>query len=190
LGVITDRILPGDFSLSEIPRESCFPLFLDILKSGKIKIDPSRNNFPMTLHDSCNVVRLMGIVQPQREVLKMISPPGVFREMEPHGVRNYCCGGGSGFAIMNSLNFPQWRKKISERMKAKQILDAFSDCLDPSINKMVISACSNCKGAMRDLIGHYDLWEKNRILYTGLVEVIVNAMVDIPPFLKWEWEEH
>jgi len=26
-----------------------------------------------------------------------------FREMEPHGVDNYCCGGGSGFAV-----YPEW----------------------------------------------------------------------------------
>ncbi len=188
LCVITDRVFPGDFSLSELPRESCFPLFWDIVKSGRIKFDPNRNNFPVTFHDSCNVSRLMGIVHPQRDVIKAVCAQPL-REMTPNGPFNYCCGGGSGFAILNELNFPQWRKKVSERMKVKQILEAFKDVLDPSINKMVIAACSNCKGAMRDVIGHYGLWEKHRILYTGLVEVIVNAMVDIPPFLKWEFEE-
>jgi Fe-S oxidoreductase len=107
--------------------------------------------------------------------------------MTPNGPYNYCCGGGSGFAIMNELNFPQWRKKVSERMKTKQILDAFSDCLDPGIQKYVIAACSNCKGAMRDLIGHYKLWDKYSITYGGLVELIVNAMVDLPPFLELEF---
>ncbi|MBA3061078.1 MAG: (Fe-S)-binding protein, partial [Nitrospirae bacterium] len=102
---------------------------------------------------------------------------------------NYCCGGGSGFAIMNSLNFPQFRKKLTERMKVKQILEVFKDVLDPKEKKYVIAACSNCKGALRDAIGHYGLWEKHNILYGGLVELIVNAMVDIPPFLKWEFEE-
>jgi Fe-S oxidoreductase len=185
--VILDRILPGDFSLSEIPRESCFPLFREIVKSGRIKLDPSRNNFPTTLHDSCNVVRLMGIVKPQRDVMKAISPQ--FREMTPNGTFNYCCGGGAGFAIMNTLNFGQWRNKVSSRMKVKQILDAFSDVIDPSIQKMVIAPCSNCKGAIRDAIKHYKLWDKHSILYTGLVELIVNAMVDIPPYIKWEFEE-
>jgi Fe-S oxidoreductase len=186
--VILDRILPGDFSLPQIPRESCFPLFWDIVKSGRVKLDPKRNDFPVTVHDSCNIVRLMGIVQPQRNVLKAVCAQPV-REMTPNGPYNYCCGGGSGFAIMNTLNFGQWRKKVAERMKAKQVLDVFNDVLDPSINKMVVAACSNCKGAMRDIMGHYGLWEKHRILYTGLVELVVNAMVDIPPFLKWEMEE-
>ncbi|MEW6001552.1 MAG: (Fe-S)-binding protein [Nitrospirota bacterium] len=186
--VILDRVLPGDFALPQLPRESCLPLFWEIVKSGRVKLDPKRNDFPVTLHDSCNVVRLMGIVKPQRNVLKAICTQPV-REMSPNGPMNYCCGGGSGFAIMNTLNFPQFRKKVTVRMKVKQILETFKDVLDPSINKMVVAACSNCKGAMRDAIGHYGLWDKYRILYSGLVELIVNAMVDIPPFLKWELEE-
>lgn len=186
--VILDRVLPGDFSLPNLPRESCLPLFWDIVKSGRVKLDPTRNNFPTLLHDSCNVARLMGIVMPQRQVLKAVcSVP--YREMVPCGVRNYCCGGGSGFAIMNELNFGQWRKKVAERMKLKQILEGFKDVLDPNIKKMVVAPCSNCKGALRDMVGHYGLWKKYGILYTGLVEIIVNAMVDIPPFLKWEVEE-
>jgi len=44
--------------------------------------------------------------------------------MTPHGVENYCCGGGSGFAITQSTNFPDWRSAVSGRMKMKQILDA------------------------------------------------------------------
>jgi hypothetical protein len=90
---------------------------------------------------------------------------------------------------MNTLNFGQWRNKVSSRMKVKQILDAFSDVIDPGIQKMVIAPCSNCKGAIRDAIKHYELWDKHSILYTGLVELIVNAMVDIPPYIKWEFEE-
>ncbi|MEW6182797.1 MAG: (Fe-S)-binding protein [Bacillota bacterium] len=185
LCVITDRVLPGDMATSEMPRESCLPLFWEIYKSGVLKFDPSRNNFPTTLHDSCNIARLMGIVMPQRKVTRAICPQ--FREMTPNGAHNYCCGGGSGFAIMNELNFPQWRKKVSERMKTKQILEAFKDCLDPSIQKYVIAACSNCKGAMRDLIAHYKLWDKYSITYGGLVELMVNAIVDLPPFMELEF---
>lgn len=187
--VILDRVLPGDFSLPQLPRESCLPLFWDIVKSGRVKLDPKRNNFPITLHDSCNIVRLMGIVKPQRQVIKAVCAQPV-REMTPNGPWNYCCGGGSGFAIMNTLNFGQFRKKVTIRMKVKQILDVFKDVLEPGTNKYVIATCSNCKGTLRDAIGHYGLWEKYRILYGGLVELIVNAMVDLPqPFIKWEFEE-
>lgn len=183
--VIFDRILPSSSPLWNIQRESCLPLMWEIIKSEVLKLDPMRNNFPITFHDSCNVVRLMGIVSPQRKIINTISP-GTFREMNPNGAYNYCCGGGSGFAIIRSLNFPVFRNKVSIRLKTKQILDTFSDVLNQDIPKIVVATCSNCKGALRDIIRTYGLFEKYKINYSGLVDLIVNAMVDIPPFLNLE----
>jgi Fe-S oxidoreductase len=181
--VVADRVLTGDLN---IPRESILPLLEEIVLSGRIKLDPSRNNFPVTLHDPCNMVRLMGIVAPQRRILEKICPQ--FREMTPHGVENYCCGGGSGFAITQSTNFPDWRAAVSGRMKFKQILDAFQDVPGPEIKKYLCAPCSNCKGQFRDMFEYYGVWEKSGILYGGLVELIVNAMVDLKkPFIQWEW---
>ena len=181
--VIADRILTGDLN---IPRESAIPLMEEIVMSGRIKLDPGRNNFPVTLHDPCNMVRLMGIVEPQRRILRKIAPQ--FREMTPHGVENYCCGGGSGFAITQSNNFPDWRSAVSGRMKLKQTLEAFADVPGPEIKKYVCAPCSNCKGQYRDLFNYYGVWEKSGILYGGLVELIVNAMTDLKqPFIQWEW---
>jgi Fe-S oxidoreductase len=181
--VIADRILVDEMNF---PRESFLPLLEDLVCNGKLKLDREKNNFPVVLHDPCNVVRLMGIVEPQRRILKKIAPQ--FREMEPHGVENYCCGGGSGFAIMNSMNFKQWRENISSRMKLKQILEVFQDIMDPSIRKYVCAPCSNCKGAIRDILNTNELWEKHGIYYGGLVELVANAMVDMKkPFIEWEW---
>lgn len=185
--VIADRVLTGQMSSSEIPRESCLPLLWEIIRSGAIKFDPSRNNFPVTLHDPCNMVRAMGIVKPQRLALKAIAPQ--FREMAPNSVYNYCCGGGSGYAIIQSFNFPQWRNKIGARMKMHQTLEAFKDELDPNRYpfKYLCAPCSNCKGTIRDAITHYGLWDKYNLNYGGLVELMVNAMVDIDrPFIEYE----
>ena len=180
---ISDRIFIGELNL---PRESCFPVLEDLVCNEKIKTDPSRNDFPVTLHDPCNIVRNMGIVQPQRRIMKKICPQ--FREMTPHGVDNFCCGGGSGFAIMQSGNFPDWRNKIAGRMKFKQILEAFQDRIGPETQKYVCAPCSNCKGQMRDLLKHFDAWERCRVLYGGMVELIANAMVDLKePFIEWEF---
>jgi Fe-S oxidoreductase len=179
---IADRILVDD---NNIHRESTFPILEEIVFSGKIKFDPKKNDFPVTLHDPCNVVRAMGIVEPQRRILRKICPQ--FVEMEPHGVNNYCCGGGSGFAIFQGKNFPEWRNKISFRMKFKQTLEAFQDNIDPSIHKYVCAPCSNCKGAFRDGLTYYNAFEKCGIIYGGLVELIVNAMEDMEkPFIQWE----
>jgi Fe-S oxidoreductase len=180
--VIADRILTGEL---KVPRESSMTLLEDIVMSGKLKLDPARNDFPVTLHDPCNIVRLMGVVEPQRRILRQIAPR--FREMTPHGVDNYCCGGGSGFAIMSGHNFADWRMRVASRRKFRQILAAFADDLDPKHPKYVCAPCSNCKGAIRDILKRYRAWERVGIHYGGLAELIVNAMADVKPgFISWE----
>jgi Fe-S oxidoreductase len=129
----------------------------------------------------------MGIIEPQRRVLRKIAPQ--FREMYPNRTENYCCGGGSGFAIFQGLNFPDWRSAISGRMKFKQILEAFKDTKldDPSSPKYVCAPCSNCKGGIRGTFDYFGGTAKSGLQYGGLVELIVNAMVDIPkPFMEWQ----
>lgn len=181
--VVADRLLAGDL---EIPRESFLTVLRDIVAGGRLRLDPSRNDFPVTLHDPCNTVRLMGIVEPQREIIRAVCPQ--FREMHPHGVDNYCCGGGSGFAIMSPNTFPEWRAEVSGRKKVQQILDAFADCLDSSVRKYVCAPCSNCKGQIRDILAYHGIWKRHGILYGGLVELVVNAMTDVQPgFIEWEW---
>jgi Fe-S oxidoreductase len=186
LCTVADRILTGDLN---IPRESAMNVLRDIVRSGRIKFDKSRNDFPVTLHDPCNLVRLMGIVAPQREIIKAVVPEERFREMTPHGVENYCCGGGSGFAIMSGHNFEHWRHRLPGRRKFRQILEAFQDePMDMKHPKYVCAPCSNCKGQIRDIISYYDAWEKAGIYYGGIAELMVNAMVDARPgYIDWEW---
>ena len=71
----------------------------------------------------------------------------------------------------------------------KQILNAFKDeDMSAEKYKYVCAPCSNCKGQMRDFLKYYDLTEKHGIHYGGMVELIVNAMVDVKPgFLDFEW---
>jgi len=181
--VVADRLLTGDLN---IPRESALVFLRDIIRSGRLRLDPTRNNFPVTLHDPCNMVRLMGIVEPQREILRAICPQ--FREMTPHGVENYCCGGGSGFAIMSGNNFLDWRMSVAGRRKVRQVLDAFAGQPGPDVKKYVCAPCSNCKGQLRDLFAYHGLWEKAGIMYGGLAELIVNAMTEVKPdFIQWEF---
>ncbi|MBP1761630.1 MAG: Fe-S oxidoreductase [Firmicutes bacterium] len=181
-GIVTDRMTSAN---DKVPVESFLPILWDLVKTGRLKFDPSKNNFPVTLHDPCNMVRQMGIVQPQRDILKVIAPQ--FREMTPHGVDNYCCGGGSGFAIMTSPNFPQFRDKVSARMKFDQILRAFPESIaDNSIPKYVCAPCSNCKGTIRELLHYYKATDKFNLQYGGIVELMVNALASIDrPYLEF-----
>jgi len=185
LTVIADRIFGTEY---DVPRESILTFLADLIcDQRRLKLDPSKNDFPVTLHDPCNISRLMGIVQPQRRVIKEICPQ--FREMTPHGAENYCCGGGSGFAIMSPFNFQDWRLQISGRKKVQQVLNAFldTDLENPDERKYLCAPCSNCKGQIRDLLEYYELTKRSGIYYGGLVELIVNAMVDVKEeFIEWE----
>jgi Fe-S oxidoreductase len=181
-GIVADRMLSWE---DKIPVESFLPIMWDLVRSQRLKFDPSKNDFPVTLHDPCNMVRQMGIVQPQRDILKVIAPQ--FREMTPHGVDNYCCGGGSGFAIMNSHNFGVFRDKVSARMKFDQILRAFPESIaDSSKPKYVCAPCSNCKGSIREILKYYKTTGKFNVHYGGIVELMVNALVSIDvPYLEF-----
>ena len=76
---------------------------------------------------------------------------------------------------------------IYGRMKLKQIMEVFQDVISPEIKKYVCAPCSNCKGQFRDLFNYYNVTEKYSIIYGGLVELVVNAMVDIKePYITWE----
>ncbi len=179
---VADRLLTGDLN---IPREDVMTFLEGIVFGGKIKFDPAKNNFPVTLHDPCNIVRNLGIVEPQRRILRYLCPQ--FREMEPHGVDNYCCGGGGGLSVMAGVNFVDWKTTVSGRMKFKQILEAFADKPLPDIKKYVAAPCLNCKLQLRDIFKYYGAWEKSGIMCGGLAELIVNAMVEVKkPFINWD----
>ncbi|MEJ5300883.1 MAG: (Fe-S)-binding protein [Thermodesulforhabdaceae bacterium] len=69
----------------------------DLIKHGKLKLDPSRNdNLVVTFHDSCNVARGMGMFEEPRYVIKNVC--NNFYEMPPETTREqtFCCGSGSG----------------------------------------------------------------------------------------------
>jgi Fe-S oxidoreductase len=179
---VADRLLTGDLN---IPRESVMVFLESLVFSGRIKFDPSKNDFPVTLHDPCNVVRNLGIVEPQRRVLRHLCPQ--FREMAPHGVENYCCGGGGGLTMMSQYNFTDWKVNVAGRMKFRQILEAFADQPGPEAKKYVCAPCLNCKIQFRDMFTHYRAREKSGLFFGGLAELIVNAMVDVEePIITWE----
>jgi Fe-S oxidoreductase len=182
LMTVADRVLTGDLN---IPRENVMTFLENIVFSGKIKFDPSKNDFPVTLHDPCNLVRNLGVVEPQRRILRYLCPQ--FSEMTPHGIDNYCCGGGGGLSVMSDVNFTDWKVYVAGRMKFKQILEAFSDQPGPEVKKYLCAPCLNCKLQFRDMLEYYGARENSGIICGGLAELIVNAMVDIKkPFITWE----
>ncbi len=165
-----------------LARASVVTLIRDLMRSGRLEFDPVRNDFPVTLHDPCNLVR-HGVVEPQREVLRRLCPQ--FREMDPWAERNYCCGGGGGLARIESAR--EWRVEVSGRLKMEQVREAFSECLDAETRKYLCAPCGDCTKQLRELLAAHAPWERNRIRCGGLAELAANALVGVRPgFLDWE----
>ena len=183
LAVVADRLLGPDVW---VERQSFAPFLADLVDSRALRLDPSRNSFPVTLHDPCNLARGMGLTAAPRRVLRAVAPG--FVEMSPRGTENLCCGGGSGLALLSRNNMLAWRVLVSGRLKLAQVLEAFRETPGPETPKYLCSPCSNCKGQFRDLFRAYGVWERSRILYGGLAELVANALVDVRPgFIAWEF---
>jgi len=124
--------------------KSILEIVADYIRAGRIRLDPSRNPGPVTLHDPCNLVRLGGIVEEQRYILK--SSTNNFIEMTPNREKNFCCGGGGGQLSMTE--FTERRLKAG-KVKADQIRRTGA--------KIVAAPCHNCIDQLIELNKHYKL---------------------------------
>jgi Fe-S oxidoreductase len=150
--------------------ESSVVTMLRYVKEGKIKVDKTKNNEPVTYHDSCNFGRSCGMTEEPRELLQLVCTD--FREMYPNRAENYCCTGGGGAMSMSEYT-P--RRLKSAKIKAEQ--------LEATGAKHVVTSCHNCVDGLTDLIRHYKLDMK----VTQLVNLVSEALV-MPDVVKVEEE--
>ncbi len=76
----------------------------DLIHSDRLNLDPSRNNhWRVTLHDSCNPVRSMGLIEEPRYILRNVC--NHFFEMPENTIREqtFCCGSGSGIGADENM---------------------------------------------------------------------------------------
>jgi Fe-S oxidoreductase len=85
-----------------------------------------------------------------------------FVEMTPHGIDNYCCGGGGGQLAMSEYN--ERRMAIGER-KAEQIRNTGA--------KIVVTPCHNCVDQLIQLNVFYKL----NVQIKTLAEVVADAII-------------
>ena len=123
---------------------SILQLVAEYIRKGRIRLDPSKNPKPVTLHDPCNLVRLGGVVEEQREIIRHSVLH--FVEMHPNREKNYCCGGGGGQLAMT--NFAQ-RRIEAGKIKADQIKRTGA--------QVVATPCHNCIDQLMELKKHYQL---------------------------------
>lgn len=130
-----------------------FTVGAKVLRSGRIRLDPSRNLQPVTYHDPCNFARSGGVMEAPREVLRACVAD--FREMRPNREENFCCGGGGGLAILETAEgmdrpdtFYEFRMKVSGRMKKEQIANTGA--------ALVAAPCFNCLRQIEQLMDYHD----------------------------------
>jgi len=131
------------------------------IKEGRIKLDPSRNPEPVTLHDPCNLSRMGGLADTLRFVLR--SAVSNFVEMEPHGNENYCCGGGGGTVGFEEIY--DFRMEVGGRKKVQQLRETGA--------KIVAAPCANCKKQLRELVDYHGL----NMEVVGIHDLVAKALV-------------
>lgn len=124
--------------------KSTLQVVAEYIHEGRIRLDPSRNPKVTTLHDPCNLVRLGGIVNEQRMIIKHACLR--FVEMTPNREENFCCGGGGGQLAM--ARFASRRIRAGQ-IKAEQIRKTGAE--------VVVAPCHNCIDQLLELNKHYEL---------------------------------
>jgi Fe-S oxidoreductase len=142
------------------PVVSFVELQAQYIKEGRIKLNPAVNDQRVTYHDPCNQCRNGGIVEEPRYILRHAVMD--FVEMEPHGVDNYCCGGGGGMLSMSEFA----KSRIAAaKVKADQIRATGA--------KIVATSCHNCLDQLMEINRHYNLGVKIK----NLSELVADAIV-------------
>ncbi len=135
-------------------------LMAQYIDEGRLELDPTVNDKRVTYHDPCNQARSGGIVEEPRYILRHTVMD--FVEMEPHGIENYCCGGGGGMLSMSE--FSKDRVAAGEA-KAKQIQATGAE--------IVVTTCHNCLDQLAEVKRHYKLGVKVQNLSELVAEAIV-----------------
>lgn len=135
-------------------------LLAEYIHEGKLKLDKSKLQQTVTLHDPCNLAREGGIVDEQRYVLN--AAVSNFVEMTPHGIDNFCCGGGGGQLAMSEYN--ERRMKIAE-IKADQIRRTGAS--------VVATPCHNCIDQLIQINSAFKLG----VQIKTLAEIVADALI-------------
>ncbi|MCJ7497795.1 MAG: (Fe-S)-binding protein, partial [candidate division Zixibacteria bacterium] len=140
--------------------KSIIQIIADYVRHGRIKLNPSRNQKTVTLHDPCNLVRLGGIIEEQRYILRTAVTN--FVEMSPNREQNFCCGGGGG-----QLSMTRYAKRRLEtgKIKAEQIRKTGA--------QIVVAPCHNCIDQLSELNREYRLGVEVKTIS----EIVADALV-------------
>jgi Fe-S oxidoreductase len=121
----------------------------------------------LTFHDPCQIVRRGGVLEPPRNLMRMVAPD--YAEMGDHGKMNWCCGGGGGVSANEGAE--ELRLKAFKRKKRQ---------LEELNVEGLVTACANCRIVIEEGLEHYGM----DIHVTGLTELLAKHLT--PPKGKAE----
>jgi [DsrC]-trisulfide reductase subunit K len=131
------------------------------LSEGRIKLDKTKLNKPVTYHDPCQIARNAGVIDEPRYILKHLTDD--FRDMSPDPKYNWCCGGGGGLVALGEETL-DFRMK-SSRVKADQVKETGAEILT--------TACENCHAQLSDLNDHYEMGVNVQFLSSLVADALV-----------------
>ncbi len=132
---------------------------LDYIEDGRIKLDPSANPLPVTLHDPCNMARATGYIEQPRRIIRAVCED--FREMYPNGDRNFCCGGSSGLLMDEFMR----HRMLFSKPKAAQIYNTRA--------LILVAPCAICKAQLPKTMAY---WRTGATVH-GLIDMVGYALV-------------
>jgi Fe-S oxidoreductase len=138
----------------------------DLIKHGKLKLDPSRNNhLKVTWHDSCNPSRAMGLLDEPRYVLR--NACNNFYEMPENTIREktFCCGSGTGLNASENMEL-RMRGGFPRANAVQHVRDAHG------VN-MLATICAIDRATLKTLM---EYWVPD-VEVAGLHELVANALV-------------
>jgi Fe-S oxidoreductase len=129
----------------------------DLKRAGKLHLTPMKE--AITYHDPCQISRRGGATADARYLLNGFAED--FREMDPTGNYNWCCGGGGGVQAIGRA--ADMRHEVF-KIKMDQVAATGCDAL--------VSACSNCRLTMDESKAALG-WDKDLL---SLVEILADHL--------------
>jgi Fe-S oxidoreductase len=131
------------------------------IREGRIKLDKTKFQRPITYHDPCQIARNGGVMDEPRYIIEHLT--GDFRDMSPDPRYNWCCGGGGGLVALgeDTLDF----RMKSSRVKADQVKQSGAGIL--------VTACENCHTQLSDLNRHYQMGVEVLFLSSMVADALI-----------------
>ncbi len=111
----------------------------ELLAKGAIRLEPGKNGGPTTYHDPCYLGRYENVFTTPREIIRQCGLE--ITEIERHGKRAVCCGGGSAGFVREQeveVRVDQVRKDQVSAVGARLLVTACPECkmmLDSAVDE-------------------------------------------------------